>query len=58
MKNPSTPEISAGDVLHLHYSTYRAKETLASLEAIFGPQAQNERDNIHFGSDSHVVPVD
>jgi H+/Cl- antiporter ClcA len=58
MKNPSTPEISAGDVLHLHYSTYHAKETLASLEAIFGPQAQNERDNIHFGSDSHVVPVD
>ena len=58
MKNPTAIEISAGDVLHLHYSTYHAKETLASLEAIFGPQPKNERDNIHFGSESHVVPVD
>ncbi len=56
MKNPAASEICAGDVLHLHYSTYHAKETIASLEAIFGPQPQNERDRIHFGSESHVVP--
>ena len=58
MKNPAASEILAGDVLHLHYNTYHAKETLASLEAIFGPQPQNERDRIHFGSESHVVPAD
>ncbi|MBR2325286.1 MAG: chloride channel protein [Clostridia bacterium] len=58
MKDPAASEILAGDVLHLHYNTYHAKETLASLEAIFGPQPQNERDRIHFGSESHVVPAD
>ena len=50
--------LCAGDILHLHYSTYDGKKTLASLEAIFGPQEKNEKDRIHFGSDSHVVPVD
>lgn len=61
MKNPaatlhSAAEISAGDVLHLHYRTYNAKESIRSLEAIFGKQPKNEKDNIHFGSESHVVP--
>ncbi len=61
MKNPaatlhSAAEISAGDVLHLHYRTYNAKESVRSLEAIFGKQPKNEKDRIHFGSESHVVP--
>lgn len=61
MKNPaatlhSAAEISVGDVLHLHYRTYNAKESIRSLEAIFGKQPKNDKDNIHFGSESHVVP--
>ena len=61
MKNPgaslhSAAELSAGDVLHLHYRTYKAKDSIESLEAIFGKQEKNERDHIHFGSESHVVP--
>ncbi len=61
MKNPaatlhSAAEISVGDVLHLHYRTHNAKESIRSLEAIFGKQPKNEKDRIHFGSDSHVVP--
>ena len=61
MKNPaaslhSAAEISAGDILHLHYRTYKAKESIESLESIFGKQEKNERDHIHFGSESHVVP--
>lgn len=61
MKHPaaalhSAAEISAGDVLHLHYRTYDEEESIRSLEAIFGKQEKNEKDNIHFGSESHVVP--
>ena len=56
MKNPTSPDMQAGDVLHLHYSTYNAQDTLASIEAIFGTQPKNERDNMHLGSESHVVP--
>ena len=61
MHNPastlhSAAELAAGDVLHLHYRTYNAKESIRSLEAIFGEQPKNEKDRIHFGSESHVVP--
>ena len=63
MKNPdatlhSAAELCAGDILHLHYSTYNAKESIRSLEAVFGPQPRNEKDRIHFGSESHVVPIE
>ena len=56
MKNPATPDMQAGDVLHLHYSTYNAQDTLSLIEAIFGEQTENERDRMHLGSESHVVP--
>jgi hypothetical protein len=64
MKNPASTLHSAatlceGDVLHLHYRTYNAKESIRSLEAIFGKQEQRpEKEKIHFGSESHVVPED
>ena len=56
MKSPAAADMQAGDVLHLHYSTYNAQDTLASIEAIFGEQPENERDRMHLGSESHVVP--
>ncbi len=63
MKEPaatlhSAAEICAGDILHLHYRTYNQKDTMESIEALFGPQTQNAKDNSHLGSDTHIVPED
>ena len=47
-----------GDVLHIHYQTYRAKDTMEILSHIFGEQENDERTKIHFGSEHHIVPLE
>ncbi len=54
----SASEICAGDVLHLHYCTYDPEHTMEFIEALFGPQVKNEKDNSHLGSETHIVPED
>lgn len=53
-----TGALHEGDVLHIHYQTYRAKETMEILSHIFGEQENDEHTKIHFGSDEHIVPLE
>ena len=53
-----TGALHEGDVLHIHYQTYRAKETIEILSHIFGEQENDQNTKIHFGSEEHIVPHD
>lgn len=53
-----TGALHEGDVLHIHYQTYRAKETMEILSHIFGEQENDDKTKIHFGSDAHIVPLE
>lgn len=50
--------LAAGDVLHIHYSTYDNLETARLLCDLFGNQDADPRTESHFGSESHTVPID
>lgn len=52
-------QIYAGDILHLHYQTYDPERTMQTLTAILGEQpAEQLREQMHQGSDEHLVPAD
>ena len=53
-----TGALHEGDVLHIHYQTYRARDTIEILSHIFGEQENDEHTKIHFGSDEHIVPLE
>ena len=53
-----TGALHEGDVLHIHYQTYRAKETIEILSHIFGEQENDKHTKIHFGSEEHIVPLE
>ena len=53
-----TGALHEGDVLHIHYQTYRARDTIQILSHIFGEQENDEHTKIHFGSEEHIVPLE
>lgn len=58
-KNPTTSAmagLSAGDVLHVHYSTCYPEETYAELEMLVGEQSEKVRSKVHAVGKNHQVP--
>jgi len=55
-KDRHTPEISAGDVIHLHYQTYHNEGTLRLLEDIVGHQSVAPELILHTQEKNDVIP--
>ena len=53
---PNEQGLAAGDVLHIHYSTYEPEETFKIFEDILGVQEQERKEKTHEGTEKHIVP--
>ena len=53
-----TGALHEGDVLHIHYQTYRANDTMEILSHIFGEQKTDKKTKMHLGSEEHIVPLE